>query len=92
MKRVWHVVRGLVSSQSGDVLPSPIFVTVVKSSTPVPENALCAGVDGTFEIRLPEGTFTLRAYAEDGCLSGEAEVTLPPPPSAPVTIQLLARK
>jgi hypothetical protein len=91
MIRVWHVVRGLVSSPTGE-FSAPVFVTVVKSSTPVPENALCAEADGAFEIRLPDGTFTLRAYAEDGQLSGEAEVTLPPPPTAPVTIQLQAKK
>lgn len=91
MKRVWQVVRGLVTSSIG-TLPSPIFVTVVKSSTPVPENALCAGPDGGFEIRLPEGTFTIRAYAEDGQLSGQSDVTLPAPSSVPVTIHLQEKK
>jgi hypothetical protein len=89
MKPVWHVVHGVVFSPSG-VLPSPVFITVVKSSTPVPENAICANPDGRFEIRLPDGIFTLRAYAEGGQLSGEAEVSLPPPPSTPIAIQLQA--
>jgi hypothetical protein len=91
MKRVWHLVRGVVTSSIG-VVPSPIFVTVVKSSIPVPENAFCAGPDGGFEIRLPEGTFTIRAYADDGQLSGESDVTVPPPQTAPVTIYLQEKK
>ena len=90
MIRVWHLVRGLVSLPDGE-RPSPVFLMVVKSSTPVPENSFCVAPDGAFEIRLPDGTFTLRAYAEGGRLSGEAEVTLPPP-STLVTIHLQAKR
>lgn len=87
MKRVWHVVRGLVTAPGGRI-PSSTFVSVVKSTTPVPENALVIASDGAFELRLPDGTFTLRGHSEDGELSGECEVTLPPVTDTPVKILL----
>ena len=87
MKRAWHSLRGVVSS-STEATPEPIYVAVVKSSTPVPEIAQCVEADQTFQMQLPEGTFTLRAYAQDGRLSGESTVDVPLPISARVEIRL----
>lgn len=46
------------------------YVTIAKSTVLLPEIAVVSGPDGGFELRLPEGNFTLRAQA--GQLVGSA--------------------
>ncbi|HEX2827572.1 MAG TPA: carboxypeptidase-like regulatory domain-containing protein [Burkholderiales bacterium] len=41
------------------------YVTIKDASVQVPEIAVQTDANGRFELRLPQGTFLLRAYAGD---------------------------
>jgi hypothetical protein len=57
----------------GGGVPVPnAYIAIVAGSVPMPEIALLSDQDGRFSLRLPPGSFTLRAHGPAG--TGETEV------------------
>ena len=54
-------IAGVVVDASGRPVPDAT-VTVVESTSPVPELALLTDDAGRFSLRLPSGRFTLEAH------------------------------
>jgi hypothetical protein len=48
------------------------YIVIVAGSVPMPEIALLSDQDGRFFLRLPPGSFTLRAHGPAG--TGETDV------------------
>jgi len=76
--------RGYVVNTDGSPVPAAMIV-FVESSVVMPEIALLADDDGQFIVRLPAGSFTLRAYGPAG-ETGEASLVVDPPRAEEITI------
>jgi hypothetical protein len=55
-------VLGTVATEDGTPV-SNAYVTVARASVTVPEINVATNAAGEFELRLPAGSFTLRAFA-----------------------------
>lgn len=76
-------VVGRVVDADGAPVPDA-RVVIVAGSVPMPEIALLCDEDGRFVLRLPPGTFTLRAHGPTG--SGDVAVRSPPPDGEVVVV------
>jgi Carboxypeptidase regulatory-like domain len=65
---------GRVVDPDGAPVPNASIV-IVAASVPMPEIALLSDGEGRFSLRLPAGSFTLRAHGPAG--TGETEVEDP---------------
>lgn len=64
--------RGRVVDVNGAPVPNAQIV-IVGSAVPLPEIALLSDANANFSVRLPPGSFTLRAHGPHGS-TGEVEV------------------
>jgi len=69
MMRVVRVVNAADQPLSG------ARVAIVRGTVPMPEIGLQAGPDGVLRLNLPDGIFTLRAFAPTGNENGETTVS-----------------
>jgi hypothetical protein len=61
------------------------MISVPRSTTPVPELALVADLDGAATFHLPRGRYTVEAFTEDGG-SGSADIAVES--GGPMTLEL----
>jgi hypothetical protein len=67
-------VRGRVTTAAGEPLAEAV-IAVPEGSAAVPDMALLTGLDGSFVLSLPPGTFRVEAH-KDGYRPQDARVTL----------------